>query len=343
MDNIKNKLLRKKTVEQLVQKYLDIYEQAILHDKIVDKENNDTYIKQTVNIKNIKNIQKAFIHKSFTVTDSDNSDSDTYSCMNIKFFDNYERSETLGDRVIEIATAEFLYFNYPGKNPKFMTEVKSRIVRKESLANLGNKLGFKDFILIGSNIERINGRENTRFLEDIFESFIGMLHIDQNCNKELSKQFLLGVYLEHIDFEDILNTSINHKTTLQHHFHRMKYSHPVYHTLYTSGPTHDRQSIVIVLIPKDKYNMKESCEDAGKDAGIDIGGIGFNIRLTITDDVKNNSSITTTDNICPIAKFEKLIKTGFVVGIGKSNTRQSAEQLCSLNCLANLNVVQNNQ
>lgn len=332
MDNIKNKLLVKKDIEKLVQKYIDIYEDNIKKGLISDKENNLTYVKQYVKLKNIKNIQKAFIHKSCTITDSDNSDSESYSCMNINFLDNYERSETLGDRVIEIATAEFLYFNYPGKDPKFMTEVKSRIVRKESLANLGNKLGFKELILISSHIERINGRENVRFLEDIFESFIGMLHIDQNCNKELTKQFILGVYLEFIDFEDIITNNINHKTTLQHYFHKMKYSHPVYHNLYHIGPPYDREFTVVVLIPKKNYNVDNNKTD-------NFIEFANSIKNTIKHDKLNHLFNLSPEQIDPMLKLEELLKDGIVVGIGKSNNRQSAEQSCSLNCLENLKII----
>jgi len=327
MNNIRNKLLDKKTLEQLISKYIDVYENAIKQKTVVHGVDNNTYKKSIININNIKNIQKAFIHKSFSVVDPDNSDSDSYSCINIKFTDNYERGEFLGDRIIELITAEFLYFNYKNKDPKFLTEVKSRIVRKDSLANLGTKLGFKEYMLIGGNIERVNGRDNQRFLEDMFESFIAMLYIDQRLDKELCKQFILGVYISFIDFDDIITNNINYKTSLQHYFHKMKYSHPIYNTLYHIGPTYSREFTVVVLIPKDLYSHSDS---------VNLTNINNSISCIVLNDLKN--PLLNTQDTPPLEILNGLLSKGILVGIGKSNTKQTAEQACSMDCLKNLNI-----
>ena len=106
--------------------------------------------------------------------------------LNKDDYGDYEKLELLGDKAIDLITLDYIIQQFPDKEVGFLTELKSNIVRKPSLANLGEQLGFKKYILFSSHIDRItnynknSGRENKRFLEDIFESFIGALYIDLN-------------------------------------------------------------------------------------------------------------------------------------------------------------------
>ena len=210
MNNIRNKPVSKKDIESVV--------------------NSFTGPDITVKINNVKKFQKAFIHKSFCIVDSDNSDSDNYSNMFFEKKDIYsnERLEFLGDKVIDLITTEFLFDNFPDKDEGFLTKLKSRIVKKESLSFLGEKLGFKNFLMLSSHVERISGRDNPRFLEDTMESFMGILYKDQNSNLSICKAFLLGVYSRFIDLDELITNNDNYKDSLLRYFHSKNWGHPEY-------------------------------------------------------------------------------------------------------------------
>lgn len=263
MNNINNKLIEKKDIEALINKYIDIYYTNL--EKSSDPFNLDSYIlpkkdKVFITINNIENIQKAFIHKSFWNITNVYDETDAFSCMylNKEEFGDYEKSEFRGDKVIDLITLDYITDLFPDKEVGFLTDLKSRIVRKESLANLGEKLGFKEYILFSSHIDKITkentGRDNKRFLEDIFESFIGKLYIDQNSNIDIIRPFLLGVYSTFIDINFLINNDINYKTSLLKFFHSQKFAHPVYFDVYFIGPVTNREFVSIVTLDKTLLN-----------------------------------------------------------------------------------------
>ena len=143
MNNIHNIFFTKNDIENIINKYLS----------------------KPIKIGSIELYQKAFIHKSFCIMDPDNSDSDNCSVINYNFnsknnSNHNERLEFLGDKIIDFITTEYLFDKYPSENEGFLTKLKSKMVNKDSLANLGEKLNFKKFILISSHVERISGRNN---------------------------------------------------------------------------------------------------------------------------------------------------------------------------------------
>src|SRR4029078_3007379 len=236
MNNIKNKLIKKNDIELIINRFM-----------------GETPIK----INNIKQLQTAFMHKSLAIVDQDNDESDNCSAINSDKFliTNNERLEFLGDRVIEMVTSEFLFDTYPDKDQGFLTKIKSKMVKKKSLSMLGERLGFKQFMLLSSHIERIYGRENVRLLEDIFESFVGALYKDQKSDLNICRKFVLGVYAEFIDIDELINTNDNYKDSLLRYFHSKSWDHPVYKPLYYTGPVYMREFTIAVLIPNDKPNL----------------------------------------------------------------------------------------
>jgi ribonuclease III len=259
MDNINNCLITEDVVTGIINKYLSIYYDHMkfktdpfnLNEAIGCKEE-----RITIKINDIKNIQKAFIHKSFWVKKPEQDETDMFSCLKIDKdeYGDYENAEFRGDKVIELITLDYLLDLYPDKDPGFLTELKSRIVRKESLANLSEQLHLKKYILFNSHIDRItakkdsSGRENKRFLEDTFESFIGNLYVDQKYNKEIIKPFLLGVYIAHIDLDYFINNDNNYKTNLLKKFHYHKFNPPKYTKLFYTGPPTNRTFVSVVLL-----------------------------------------------------------------------------------------------
>ena len=239
------------------------------------------------------------------------------SVFNINTFDKFdnittnERYEFLGDKVIDFITTEFLFDKYPDKDEGFLTKLKSKIVRKSSLANLGEKLGFKEFMLIGSNIERSDGRNNIRFLEDIFESFIGGLYKDQNSNISLAREFVLGVYNAFIDFETLSVVNDNYKDSLLRYFHSKNYGHPVYNYV-PNNESNKKGFSCIVKLPFEVITGR-----------LPPKLLEYNNRI-VKNIRKNGYTGDLGENV--------------IVGFGYSETKKEAEQLCSKESLENLKV-----
>ena len=63
-----------------------------------------------------------------------------------------ERLEYLGDAVLNLIVAEYLFKKYPFKDEGFLTKIRSKIVSRESLNNLGRKVGLKELI----NFKNVN-------------------------------------------------------------------------------------------------------------------------------------------------------------------------------------------
>ena len=136
---------------------------------------------------NVLIYQKAFIHKSVLrfLTDSELNNS-------------YERFEFLGDSVLNLVIANFIFAKYPDKEEGFLTKIRTKLVNGKTLAYLSNKINLNEFLIISKNVERINGRNNDRILEDIFEAFLCSIHLD--LGYKYVEHFILNLISKYLNF-----------------------------------------------------------------------------------------------------------------------------------------------
>ena len=100
-----------------------------------------------------------------------------------------ERMEFLGDAVLELATSEYLYKNFPLMPEGTLTKTRSGIVCSSSLAELATELGFGEMLLLGHGEEQCGGRTRISILEDAFEAVIGAIYVDRGW--ETAKDYVL--------------------------------------------------------------------------------------------------------------------------------------------------------
>jgi len=295
MNNVYNKRLTKDFIENLFLK----------HAKV------------PIQINNIDKIQKAFIHKSFYNENYLNNDADNTCCM--EFFDDEtnERYEFLGDKVIDVIVTEYLFDIFPKKDEGFLTKLKSRIVRKESLCKLGEQLSFKDYIMISPHVEKIKGRQNKRFMEDIFEAFIGALYKDQKSNIDIIRMFLLGVISSYINIHELSLVNENYKDILMRFLHVKTLGVPSYKVVHTMNEetTVNQGLISIVYVLKDK----------------------------LISNVSNSEDYTTFLELDKTTRKNPYVKgqedTLLILGIGEpGNTKKISEQKAAYQALQDLNV-----
>ena len=122
-----------------------------------------------------------------------------------------ERLEFLGDAVLGSVVAEVLFKLYPFKDEGFLTELRSKIVNRANLNQLGRKLGFEKLVEYDNRM--INSARQGSLLGDAFEALIGAVYLDKGY--EFTKNFLINhIIKSHIDIHTLELTETNFKSKL---------------------------------------------------------------------------------------------------------------------------------
>ncbi len=90
-----------------------------------------------------------------------------------------ERLEYLGDAVLQLISAEFLFKGRPDAAEGEMTQVRSSMVNTQALAALSEDLGMGEYLLLGKGIARGGGRNLRSLLANAFEAVLGAIFLDQ--------------------------------------------------------------------------------------------------------------------------------------------------------------------
>ncbi|MGC4020773.1 MAG: ribonuclease III [Cyclobacteriaceae bacterium] len=123
------------------------------------------------------------------------------------FRESNERLEYLGDAILGAAVADYLFKKYPFKDEGFLTEIRSRIVNRESLNNLARKIG------IGAIVQYDN--RNTQLqkviLGNTLEALVGAVYLDKGYLR--CKKFVIDKLIQpYFDLEVVVNSDTNHKS-----------------------------------------------------------------------------------------------------------------------------------
>lgn len=157
---------------------------------------------------------------------------------------NYERLEFLGDSVVNFVVAKYLCDKYPDEQEGFLTKMRTRIVRSETLAKFAKNMGLERFVyMTGKHMYR-NWHKSPKIGEDLFEALVGAIYIDQGLN--IAKQFILH-HVGTLDVAD-LHKDRNFKDILMRHCHAVKHHLPVY-----------ASELVVQPIEDDKFKKYYRC------------------------------------------------------------------------------------
>jgi len=124
--------------------------------------------------------------------------------------DSYERLEFLGDAVLGVVIAEYLFKKYPFKTEGFLTDLRSKIVCGKFLSKIAQKLGLNKLIHIQNN-----GHNNSYISAygDVVEAVIGAMFIDKGF--EFTKKVIIERIVEiHVDLNEMVETETNFKSRL---------------------------------------------------------------------------------------------------------------------------------
>jgi len=118
-----------------------------------------------------------------------------------------ERLEYLGDSVIDTSVSKYLYERYPNENEGFLTKMRSKIVNRKSLNQIGTEIKLDKYIISGPMYN-----DSTNGVGNALEAFVGAIFLDKGY--ESADKFVLNVLLKHIDFNFLENVDTNYKSRL---------------------------------------------------------------------------------------------------------------------------------
>ena len=119
-----------------------------------------------------------------------------------------ERLEYLGDAILGAVVADYVFKKFPYKEEGFLTEMRSKIVSRESNNKLCRKLGLD--ALIQNNPDN---SPNKSMHGDAFEALIGAIYLDKGYH--VCRRFIIGRIIQHhLDIDTLENTETNFKSRL---------------------------------------------------------------------------------------------------------------------------------
>ena len=159
--------------------------------------------------------------------------------------ESYERLEFLGDSVLGLVTAEFLFTRRSQLPEGRMTRLRAELVCEASLHKTALALGLGSYMRLGRGEEHTGGRERPSILADMVEAIIAALYLD--AGMEEARRFIMANILRDAELGES-HRSADYKTRLQELVQRRSNQVISYALVEETGPDHDKTFTFEVLI-----------------------------------------------------------------------------------------------
>ena len=182
--------------------------------------------------KNITLLQNALAHSSYA---------------NERWHDSLksnERLEFLGDSILGMVVAEYLYRNFPERPEGELTRMRADMVCEQALAAVAGRIGLGNHLLLGNGEEQGGGRNRNSILADAVESVIAASFLDGGMTA--AKSFIDRFILVDVPVTKLHNA--DYKTALQELIQQKKNQALSYVLVGQSGPDHDKEFRVEVSL-----------------------------------------------------------------------------------------------
>jgi ribonuclease-3 len=186
-----------------------------------------------IRLSDISLLQRALTHRSYV---NENRDA----------LEDNERLEYLGDAALDFVTAAWLYKHFPEMDEGQLTRLRSALVRTEQLASFAEGISLGDVMRLGRGEELSGGRMRPALLCATFEALVGAIYLDAGM-KEV-RRFMEPKLAEAVKGILEEESLIDARSLLQIWAQAEVGETPVYRTLETTGPDHDRMFLVEVEV-----------------------------------------------------------------------------------------------
>ena len=147
-----------------------------------------------------------------------------------------ERLEFLGDSVLGMLVADHLYRNFPDRPEGELTRMRADMVCERALADIAQRIGLGEHLLLGRGEEQSGGRNRDSILADAVESVIAACYLDGGM--EAARQFIQKFVLARVSVAAVHN--VDYKTALQERVQQKRNQTLAYTLVGESGPDHDK-------------------------------------------------------------------------------------------------------
>jgi len=120
-----------------------------------------------------------------------------------------ERLEYLGDAILNAIIADYLYIHFPGSDEGFLTQLRSKIVKRKELNRLAYLLGISQLIITNIN----QRQEKINILGNALEAIIGAIYLDKGYYR--AKKFVISkILVKHLDLERLARKESDFKSRI---------------------------------------------------------------------------------------------------------------------------------
>jgi ribonuclease-3 len=160
---------------------------------------------------------------------------------------NNERLEFLGDSIVNMVIAEYLYRHFEKAREGQLSRLRARMVKGVTLAEIGREFELGNYLRLGSGELKSGGFRRESILADAVESVIGAIYLDSDfhtCREQILRWF--EVRLKKLDLQD---TQKDPKTRLQEYLQSRQFPLPLYEVISVDGEAHAQTFNVCCALP----------------------------------------------------------------------------------------------
>ena len=188
---------------------------------------------------------------------------------------NNERLELLGDAVLDLIVAEYLYKNYKNASEGTIAKLKAMIVSEPILAKISRQIGVGKFLMLSRGEVMSGGRNRESILADSFEAILGAVYMDSNLAD--ARNFALSHIKQYIDHIEENEDILDFKSILQEYVQKEFRTVPTYELVAERGPDHMKEFEIQVIVG----NYKEKAVARNKKKAEQLSAKALCIKLGV--------------------------------------------------------------
>jgi ribonuclease-3 len=213
--------------------------------------------KNNININNLTVLDTALTHPTYVFENKNRN------------LESNQRLEFLGDAVLGMIVAQYLYETYDQEPEGTLTKMRAAVVCESALARIAKKLQLGDYLNLGKGEELTGGRNRNSSLADAFEALVGAMYLDGGI--DVAKEFLQRYIFNELKKVDMESFG-DYKTMVQELSQKIYGENVSYQILSETGPDHNKKfeaGIYInnkLLAVGEGFSKKEAEQSAAKKA-----------------------------------------------------------------------------
>ena len=199
---------------------------------------------------------------------------------------NYERLEFLGDSILGFVIAEVLYNKFPVADEGALSQIRSSLVKGETLAKLSRSFNMDEYVILGGS-EKGGAQNRDKILEDILEALIGAIYLDSNF--DTVKQTVLKWFdniLENLDLE--ISKVKDNKSKLQEILLQNALKLPEYGIVSIIGKDHEQ--VFTVFVKSVELNLEASASESSRKKAEQVAA-GEMMKLLVDQELYETNNI----------------------------------------------------